>query len=90
MTRSKVCLLTQELADLVFPNENPLGKDIRVGDLHFTVIGVFHERIATFGETEITRNSVLVPFGLIKYYTGRIYLRDALRAGRLARKTFRR
>jgi putative ABC transport system permease protein len=70
MSRSKVCLLTSELAELVFPSDDPIGKDIRVGDLHFTVIGVFRERVATFGQTEITRESVLVPFGLIKYYTG--------------------
>ncbi len=46
-----------------------------MGDLHFTVIGVFHERTATFGQTEVTQNSVLVPIGLIKYYTGEDYLR---------------
>jgi putative ABC transport system permease protein len=74
MTHSKVCLLTQELADRVFPNQNPVGQLIRVGDLHFTVIGVFRERISTFGETEISRESVLVPFGLINYYTGSDFL----------------
>jgi putative ABC transport system permease protein len=72
---SKVCVITREHADLAFPNEDPLGKDIRLGDLHFTVVGVFHERTATFGLTEVTRNSVLVPMGLIKYYTGESYLR---------------
>jgi len=74
-SRSKVCLITRELAELAFPDEDPLGKDIRLGDLHFTVIGVFHERTATFGLTEVTRNSVIVPMGLIKYYTGEEYLR---------------
>jgi putative ABC transport system permease protein len=74
-SRSKVCLLTQELADLVFPADNPVGKDIRVGELSFTVIGVFRERVATFGQSEITRESVLVPFGLIRYYTGSEFVR---------------
>jgi putative ABC transport system permease protein len=74
-SRSKVCLLTQELADLVFPADNPVGKDIRVGELSFTVIGVFRERVATFGQSEITRESVLVPFGLIRYYTGSEFIR---------------
>jgi putative ABC transport system permease protein len=74
MTHSKVCLLTQELAERVFSNQNPVGQLIRVGDLHFTVIGVFRERISTFGETEISRESVLVPFGLINYYTGSDFL----------------
>jgi hypothetical protein len=30
-----------------------VGQEIRVGDLRFTVIGVFRERISTFGQTEI-------------------------------------
>jgi putative ABC transport system permease protein len=75
VTRSKVCLLTEHLAKLVYPNENPVGQDMRLGDLHFTVIGVFRERTATFGLTEITENSVIVPFGLIQYYTGEDNLR---------------
>ena len=74
MTHAKVCLLTQELALRVFPNQDPVGQEIRVGDLRFTVIGVFRERISTFGETEIARESVLIPFGLITYYTGTEYI----------------
>jgi putative ABC transport system permease protein len=75
VTHAKVCLLTQELAARVFPNQNPVGQEIRVGELRFAVIGVFRERISTFGETEIARESVLVPFGLMTYYTGADYLR---------------
>lgn len=74
-SRSKVCLLTPDLAKLAFPNEDPIGKDMRLGDLHFTVIGVFRERTATFGETEITDYSAIVPIGLIQYYAGEEYLR---------------
>ena len=73
-TRSKVCLITEELARRVFPAGNPTGKNIRVGELHFTVIGVFRERVSTFGQTEITRESALIPFSLLRYYTGTEYL----------------
>ena len=66
----KVCLITVDLAKLVFPNTSPIGTSIQVGQLYFTVIGVFRERVSTFGQTEITQNSVLIPFGLVKYYTG--------------------
>ena len=69
-SRSKVCLLTEDLAQLVFPAVNPLGMEIRVGELRFTIIGVFKERIATFGQSEIARESVIVPFGLLKSYAG--------------------
>jgi putative ABC transport system permease protein len=73
--RSKVCLVTQDLANLVFPSEDPVGRRIRVGELDFTVIGVFRERVATFGQTEITRDSVIVPFSMVKYYTGEGYFK---------------
>jgi hypothetical protein len=36
---------------------------------------VFRERIFVFRASEIARESVLVPFGLMTYYTGADYLR---------------
>jgi putative ABC transport system permease protein len=69
-SHSKVCLLTADLARIVFPESDPVGQAIRVGELRFTVIGVFKERIATFGQSEIARESLIVPFGLLKSYAG--------------------
>jgi putative ABC transport system permease protein len=69
-TRSKVCLITKELSDRVFGLENPIGGTIRMGELTFTVIGVFRERVATFGLSEIQKESVIIPHTLMKYYTG--------------------
>jgi putative ABC transport system permease protein len=74
-SRSKVCLLTEDLARRAFPFDDPDGKDIQVGELRFTVIGVFKERTATFGQTEIKQESVIVPFSLLQYYTGTQYFR---------------
>jgi putative ABC transport system permease protein len=68
--RSKVCALTEDLAARAFPGENPVGKSLRVGELHFTVVGVFRERVATFGQTEIQEETAVVPFSLMRYYTG--------------------
>lgn len=70
---SKACLITQDLAKEF--NQDMVGQVIRVGDLRFTVIGVFRERVATFGQSEITQESVLVPFSLLKYYQGVDYVR---------------
>jgi putative ABC transport system permease protein len=72
---SKVCLLTEQLASLVFPDDDPLYKEIAIGELHFTVVGVFRERVSTFGLTEITPESAIIPFPLIKYYTGDDYFK---------------
>jgi putative ABC transport system permease protein len=68
--RSKVCLITTQLADRMFGQENPIGRPMRVGELTFTVIGVFRERVETFGLSDIQENSVILPFTLMKYYTG--------------------
>jgi len=69
-SHGKVCLLTEHLAKRLFPADDPVGRTIRVGELVFGVIGVFRERGSTFGETDIQRDSVLVPFSLTKNYTG--------------------
>jgi putative ABC transport system permease protein len=69
-SRSKVCLITKDLADRVFGVENPIGRQLRMGELTFTVIGVFRERAETFGLSELQKESVIIPFSLMKYYTG--------------------
>ena len=69
-TGSKVCLITKELADRVFGVENPVSRSIRMGELSFTVIGVFRERASTYGLSEIQKESVIIPHSLMKYYTG--------------------
>lgn len=68
--RSKVCLITPQLANRLFGPENPIGQELRVGELTFTIVGVFKERVETFGLSDIQTETVLIPFGLIKYYAG--------------------
>jgi putative ABC transport system permease protein len=70
-TRSKMCLITPKLAKRLYGLDNPVGRDLHMGELIFTIIGVFKERVETYGLAEIQEESVLVPFGLIKYYTGK-------------------
>jgi putative ABC transport system permease protein len=69
-SRGKVCLVTKELAERVYGVENPLGRSLRMGEITFTVIGVFRERVSTYGQSEIQDESVIIPFSLMKYYTG--------------------
>jgi putative ABC transport system permease protein len=68
--RDKVCLITKQLAGRLFGPENSIGRNVRMGELTFTVVGVFVERVETFGLSDIQAESVLIPFGLMKYYTG--------------------
>jgi putative ABC transport system permease protein len=74
-SRSKVCLLTEDLARRAFPFEDPYAKNIRVGELQFSVVGVVKDRVVSFGDSEIKKESVIVPFSLLEYYTGTPYFR---------------
>ncbi len=73
-TGAKGCLITQDLAKQLPPGPM-IGRQLRVGEQTFTIIAVFRERVATFGQSEISSQTVLVPFSLIKYYSGDDYLR---------------
>ncbi len=66
---SKVCVISEHLAEQALDG-SPVGKILHIGELAFTVVGVFNERQSTFGESEIRQDSVLVPFPLIRYYKG--------------------
>jgi len=65
---ARVCVLGSELADALFPNLNPLGKEIRVGPEAFTVIGVLNKRGQMFGQSR--DNFVGLPITtLMKYFS---------------------
>jgi putative ABC transport system permease protein len=71
---SKACVVSEHLAETVSPGQNIVGQSLHVGELTLAVIGVFRERIDTFGQSEIRSDSLLVPFPLIRYYTGDTFL----------------
>ena len=73
--RSKVCLITPQLSERIFGQDNPVGKPVRMGDLTFTVIGVFRERAETLDLSDLHENSVIVPFTVMRYYTGQEFVR---------------
>ena len=74
-SRAKDCVMTEALAARAFPGQNPVGRQLRVGELHFTVVGVFRERITTFGQSEIQKETVIIPLPLLKYYSGHDIIR---------------
>lgn len=76
LSRSKVCLISEDLASPLFVDHDGLGEDIRIGEIYLTVIGIFRERVSTFGLTEIAPQSVIVPFPLIRDYTGTDYVKS--------------
>jgi putative ABC transport system permease protein len=73
-SRAKACVISEGLAHH-WGKDSPVGDSISIGGIPLVVIGVFRERVATFGQSEITSDSLLVPLGLMKYYTGDEYLK---------------
>jgi putative ABC transport system permease protein len=64
---ARVCVLGSELADVLFPMTNPVGKEIRVGPEAFTVVGVLAKRGQMFGQSR--DNFVGLPITtLLKYF----------------------
>ncbi len=65
--RNKVCLVTELLAKKL--QRDPFYRDsVTLFGLQFKVIGVFRERVNTFGQTEVSDYSALIPISVIRYF----------------------
>lgn len=69
-SRSKVCLITDNLARSAFGLDPAVGNTVYLGDFRCTVIGTFNEGVPTFGRSEIQEFTLLIPFLLVKDITG--------------------
>jgi putative ABC transport system permease protein len=68
--RSKTALLTDQLATRMFGGRAAaLSQIIKIYGLEFTVIGTFHEKVETFGQSEVERDTILVPITVLRYFT---------------------
>jgi putative ABC transport system permease protein len=66
-SRNKVCLVTELLAKRL--EANPFYKGfIKLYGIQFEVIGVFRERVSTFGNMEVTENSAVIPLSVMRYF----------------------
>ncbi len=66
---NKVGVITPKLAIQLYASEQAsLGKTVKLSGLPFTIIGTFRERVDTFGQSEVTDNSMLIPYTVIRYF----------------------
>ena len=67
---NKVGLITEKLATELYGSPDAaVGKIIPLSHLPFTIIGTFRERVNTFGETEVTTNTLVIPYSVSRYFT---------------------
>jgi putative ABC transport system permease protein len=68
--REKVVLLSDPLARTMYGALGAaLNQKVRLYGLEFTVIGTFHERGDTMGQSEIERETILMPVTVLRYFT---------------------
>jgi len=66
---NKVGIATEKLANDIFGSpQAALGRTIKLSSLPFTIVGTFRERVNTFGTSEVTDNTVLIPYSVIRYF----------------------
>ncbi len=69
--RNKVALMTDKFAAKMFGSSDAaVGKEVKLGGLPFTIIGVFRERVETFGQSEISEDTLLIPYTVARFFTG--------------------
>ncbi len=67
--RTKATMLTEPLALLLYgSNQAAVGKLLKVKDHQFVVIGVFRERVQSFGLSELAERAMVVPITVLRYY----------------------
>lgn len=68
--RKKVALLTVPLAGKLFRTPaQAVGQALEIQGLQFRIIGVFEEGVDTFGQSEVSSNSALIPITVMQYFT---------------------
>lgn len=66
---AKICLLTEEFARKLFGSLDVRGNSIKLYQARFEVIGVFAEGVGTFGQSEVSAYSVLIPLNVLRRFT---------------------
>jgi len=70
-THAKVADITAPLARAMFGStDSAIGQSFQISGIPFTIVGVFKEKVETFGETEIADQTILVPYTVARYFTG--------------------
>ena len=71
VAHTKVAVLVEPLAITLFGSDsNAVGQTLTIRGIPFTIIGVFHERINTFGQSEVSEQTMLIPYTVARYFTG--------------------
>ena len=68
--RSRVCVVTEGLAKFLFPDGWVEGRKTKLYGVEFTIIGIFREGAETFGQSEISAETAILPLSVMALLTG--------------------
>src|SRR5579871_1061830 len=71
VAHTKVAVIVAPFAIALFGTPSAaVGHSITVSGIPFVVIGVFKESVETFGQSEISDQTILIPYQVARYFTG--------------------
>jgi putative ABC transport system permease protein len=76
-SHAKVAVLVLPLAIQIYGSAHAaIDRTIFVKGIPFTIIGVFSESINTYGASEISEETILIPYEVARYFTGTDTLKE--------------
>jgi putative ABC transport system permease protein len=71
VAHEKVAVIVQPFAIALFGSADAaIDKSITVHGIPFVIVGVFKMRIDTFGQSEVSDQTILIPYTVARYFTG--------------------
>ncbi len=77
ISHDKVAVVTVPFAKNLFGTPDAaLNKTFSIRGIPFTIIGIFREAVDTYGQMEIARQTILIPYPVARYFTGTDYVKQ--------------
>ncbi|NYF78348.1 ABC transporter permease [Granulicella arctica] len=71
LAHTKVAVIVEPFARTIFGSDSAaIDQSISIKGIPFTIIGVFKMRIDTFGQSEVSDQTILIPYSVARYFTG--------------------
>ncbi len=82
-SRSKIAVITVNLAIRLYgTTDAAVGQEMRLEGLPFIIVGVFKERVDTFGQSEISEETILIPHTVARFFMASDEVKQTLFLGR--------
>jgi len=74
---AKVAVLNLPLAEKLYGSpQAAIDQDITIKSIQLRIVGVFKESINTYGQSEINDDTLLIPYEVARYFTGKEDLKE--------------